>query len=162
MADEDEGEMDMAAAMAADPELGPQSDDDEGELDMAAAMAADPSLGAPSDDDEGELDMAAAMAADSSLGPQSDGGDSDDIGPLVDVPAIHGVSLEASAILGTALMPVSQLLKMGRGAVVELDKSIGDMIDISINDQMVARGEVMIKEDRLCIEITEMVKRISS
>ena len=161
MADEDEGEMDMAAAMAADPELGPQSDDDEGELDMAAAMAADPSLGAPADDDEGELDMAAAMAADSSLGPQS-GGDSDDLGPLVDVPAIHGVSLEASAILGTALMPVSQLLKMGRGAVVELDKSIGDMIDISINDQMVARGEVMIKEDRLCIEITEMVKRISS
>lgn len=161
MADEDEGEMDMAAAMAADPELGPQSDDDEGELDMAAAMAADPSLGAPADDDEGELDMAAAMAADSSLGPQS-GNDSDDLGPLVDVPAIHGVSLEASAILGTALMPVSQLLKMGRGAVVELDKSIGDMIDISINDQMVARGEVMIKEDRLCIEITEMVKRISS
>lgn len=161
MADEDEGEMDMAAAMAADPELGPQSDDDEGELDMAAAMAADPSLGAPADDDEGELDMAAAMAADSSLGPQS-GGDSDDLGPLIDVPAIHGVSLEASAILGTALMPVSQLLKMGRGAVVELDKSIGDMIDISINDQMVARGEVMIKEDRLCIEITEMVKRISS
>ncbi len=142
--DEDEGELDMAAAMAADPELGPQEDDEE-ELDMAAAMAADPELG-PQDDDG-----AAAPANDAA-----------DSGPLPNAPAIHGVSLEASAILGTALMPVSQLLKMGRGAVVELDKSIGDMIDISINDQMVARGEVMIKEDRLCIEITEMVKRISS
>ncbi|MCZ4281896.1 FliM/FliN family flagellar motor switch protein [Kiloniella laminariae] len=74
-------------------------------------------------------------------------------------PAIHGVGLEVSAILGTAQMPVSQLLKMGRGAVVELDKYIGDTIDISINDQMIARGEVMIKDDRLCVEITEMIKR---
>ncbi|WP_216825412.1 FliM/FliN family flagellar motor switch protein [Kiloniella sp. EL199] len=75
------------------------------------------------------------------------------------VPAVHGVGLEVSAILGTAQMPVSQLLKMGRGAVVELDKYIGDTIDISINDQMIARGEVMIKEDRLCVEIIEMIKR---
>ncbi|WP_020593547.1 FliM/FliN family flagellar motor switch protein [Kiloniella laminariae] len=77
----------------------------------------------------------------------------------IDPPAIHGVGLEVSAILGTAQMPVSQLLKMGRGAVVELDKYIGDTIDISINDQMIARGEVMIKDDRLCVEITEMIKR---
>ncbi|WP_417429486.1 FliM/FliN family flagellar motor switch protein [Kiloniella sp.] len=75
------------------------------------------------------------------------------------IPAVHGVGLEVSAILGTAQMPVSQLLKMGRGAVVELDKYIGDTIDISINDQMIARGEVMIKEDRLCVEIIEMIKR---
>lgn len=74
-------------------------------------------------------------------------------------PSVHGVALEVSAILGTAQMPVSQLLKMGRGAVVELDKYIGDTIDISINDQLIARGEVMIKDDRLCVEITEMIKR---
>ena len=81
-----------------------------------------------------------------------------DLGDRI-VPAVHGVGLEVSAILGTAQMPVSQLLKMGRGAVVELDKYIGDTIDISINDQMIARGEVMIKEDRLCVEIIEMIKR---
>ncbi len=116
------------------------------------------------DDDAVAAEWAAAMEEDGA-GPEEEAGDAADAAegvPLPEVPAIHGVSLEASAILGTALMPVSQLLKMGRGAVVELDKSIGDTIDISINDQMVARGEVMIKEDRLCVEITEMVKRISS
>ncbi len=115
------------------------------------------------DDDAVAAEWAAAMEEDGAV-PSDDEDDSiaDDGAPVPEVPAIHGVSLEASAILGTALMPVSQLLKMGRGAVVELDKSIGDTIDISINDQMVARGEVMIKEDRLCVEITEMVKRISS
>ncbi|MEH6631807.1 MAG: FliM/FliN family flagellar motor switch protein [Halopseudomonas aestusnigri] len=87
--------------------------------------------------------------------PSSEG--SSIVNPIV--PAVHGVGLEVSAILGTAQMPVSQLLKMGRGAVVELDKYIGDTIDISINDQMIARGEVMIKEDRLCVEIIEMIKR---
>ncbi|WP_421781465.1 FliM/FliN family flagellar motor switch protein [Kiloniella litopenaei] len=89
--------------------------------------------------------------------PESPAADSSEIDE--NVPAVHGVGLEVSAILGTAQMPVSQLLKMGRGAVVELDKYIGDTIDISINDQMIARGEVMIKEDRLCVEIIEMIKR---
>ncbi|WP_343562529.1 FliM/FliN family flagellar motor switch protein [Kiloniella sp. b19] len=75
------------------------------------------------------------------------------------MPAIHGVELEVSAILGTAQMPVSQLLKMGRGAVVELDKYIGDTIEISINDQIIAKGEVMIKDEYLCVEVQEMVRR---
>lgn len=114
------------------------------------------------DDDAVAAEWAAAMEEDGAVPDDDDDDPGAEGEALPEVPAIHGVSLEASAILGTALMPVSQLLKMGRGAVVELDKSIGDTIDISINDQMVARGEVMIKEDRLCVEITEMVKRISS
>jgi flagellar motor switch protein FliN/FliY len=78
------------------------------------------------------------------------------------IPAIHEVSLEAYAILGTASMPVSQLLRMGRGAVVELDTGLGDEIEIRINDQLVAKGEVVVVEDRIAIEITEIVKRESS
>ena len=77
-------------------------------------------------------------------------------------PAIHEVSLEAYAILGTASMPVSQLLRMGRGAVVELDTGLGDEIEMRINDQLVAKGEVVVVEDRIAIEITEIVKRESS
>lgn len=78
------------------------------------------------------------------------------------IPAIHEVSLEAYAILGTASMPVSQLLRMGRGAVVELDTGLGDEIEMRINDQLVAKGEVVVVEDRIAIEITEIVKRESS
>lgn len=80
----------------------------------------------------------------------------------VKTPAIHEVSLEAYAILGTASMPVSQLLRMGRGAVVELDTGLGDEIEMRINDQLVAKGEVVVVEDRIAIEITEIVKRESS
>jgi flagellar motor switch protein FliN/FliY len=59
-------------------------------------------------------------------------------------------------------MPVSQLLRMGRGAVVELDTGLGDEIEMRINDQLVAKGEVVVVEDRIAIEITEIVKRESS
>ncbi len=82
--------------------------------------------------------------------------------PGVKLPAIHEVSLEAYAILGTASMPVSQLLRMGRGAVVELETGLGDEIEMRINDQLVAKGEVVVVEDRIAIEITEIVKRESS
>ena len=77
-------------------------------------------------------------------------------------PAIHEVSLEAYAILGTASMPVSQLLRMGRGAVVELETGLGDEIEMRINDQLVAKGEVVVVEDRIAIEITDIVKREGS
>lgn len=82
--------------------------------------------------------------------------------PATRIPAIHEVSLEAYAILGTASMPVSQLLRMGRGAVVELDTGLGDEIEMRINDQLVAKGEVVVVEDRIAIEITEIVKREGS
>lgn len=75
------------------------------------------------------------------------------------MPAIHGVSLEVSAVLGTANMPVSQLLKMGRGAVVELDKHVGDTIEISINKRVIATGEVMIRGEHLCVEVQEILRR---
>jgi flagellar motor switch protein FliN/FliY len=50
---------------------------------------------------------------------------------------------------------------MGRGAVVELDTGLGDEIEMRINDQLVAKGEVVVVEDRIAIEITEIVKRES-
>jgi flagellar motor switch protein FliN/FliY len=78
------------------------------------------------------------------------------------MPAIHEVSLEAYAILGTASMPVSLLLRMGRCAVVDLVTGLGDEIVMRINDQIVAKGEVVVVEDRIAFEITEIVKRESS
>jgi flagellar motor switch protein FliN/FliY len=55
-------------------------------------------------------------------------------------------------------MQVSQLLKLGRGAVVELDRKVGEAIDVYVNNRLVARGEVVIVDERLGITMTEIIK----
>jgi flagellar motor switch protein FliN/FliY len=75
-----------------------------------------------------------------------------------DLEAVFDVNVNVSAILGKSKMEVSQLLKLGRGSVVELDRKIGEAIDIFVNDRLVARGEVVLVEDRLGITMTEIVK----
>lgn len=76
-----------------------------------------------------------------------------------DLGAIYDVPVTISAVLGKATMQVAQLLKLGRGAVVELDRKLGEAIDIYVNNRLVARGEVvMVDEDRLGITMTEIVK----
>ena len=115
------------------------SDEDMDDDAMARAM-----------EEMGQLDNSANAPDDA----PTDTADTDDAKP-----AIHGVELEVSAILGTAQMPVSQLLKMGRGAVVELDKEIEDKVEISLNDRIIAEGDVIIRDEKLCIEVSNLVKR---
>lgn len=85
-----------------------------------------------------------------------------DIGDLPrgakDLEAVYDIPVKVSAVLGKATMQVSQLLKLGRGAVVELDRKVGEAIDIYVNNRLVARGEVVVVEDRLGITMTEIVK----
>ena len=75
-----------------------------------------------------------------------------------DVTAIYDIPVQISAVLGRSSMKVSQLLKLGRGAVVELDRKVGEAIDIYVNNRLVARGEVVVVEDKLGITMTEIVK----
>lgn len=75
-----------------------------------------------------------------------------------DVTAIYGIPVQISAVLGRSNMQVSQLLKLGRGAVVELDRKVGEAIDIYVNNRLVARGEVVVVEDKLGVTMTEIVK----
>jgi flagellar motor switch protein FliN/FliY len=75
-----------------------------------------------------------------------------------DLAAVFDVAVNVSAVLGKATMEVSDLLKLGRGAVVELDRKIGEAIDIYVNGRLIARGEVVLVEDRLGITMTEIVK----
>lgn len=75
-----------------------------------------------------------------------------------DLEAVYDVPVNVSAVLGKTHIEVSQLLKLGRGAVVELDRKIGEAIDIYVNNRLVARGEVVVVEDRLGITMTEIVK----
>ncbi len=75
-----------------------------------------------------------------------------------DLEAIYDIPVQISAVLGRATMQVSQLLKLGRGAVVELDRKVGEAIDIYVNNRLVARGEVVVVDDRLGVTMTEIVK----
>lgn len=80
------------------------------------------------------------------------------LGEPKDVEAIYDIPVQISAVLGRSSMKVSQLLKLGRGAVVELDRKVGEAIDIYVNNRLVARGEVVVVEDRLGVTMTEIVK----
>jgi flagellar motor switch protein FliN/FliY len=75
-----------------------------------------------------------------------------------DIDAIYDIPVQISAVLGKSTMQVSQLLKLGRGAVVELDRKVGEAIDIYVNNRLVARGEVIVVEDRLGVTMTEIIK----
>ena len=75
-----------------------------------------------------------------------------------EISAIHDVPVHVSAVLGSSSMQVSQLLKLSRGAVIELDRKVGEAIDVFVNNRLVARGEVVVVDDHLGITMTEIIK----
>ena len=77
--------------------------------------------------------------------------------------AIYKVDVDISVVLGQSSLRVSQLLKLGRGAVVELDQRTSDPVEIFANDVLIARGEVVITAgDKIGVTLTELVKSIYS
>ncbi len=92
-------------------------------------------------------------------GPSLTGGDAGPPRSAYSLEAVYDVPVTVSVVLGKATMQVNQLLKLGRGAVVELDRRLGEAIDIYVNNRLVARGEVvMIDDNRLGVTMTEIVK----
>lgn len=77
---------------------------------------------------------------------------------LNDLKAVFDVPVQISAVLGRAIMPVNQLVKLGRGAIIELDKKVGESVEIFVNNKLVARGEVVVIDERLGITMTEIIK----
>ena len=75
-----------------------------------------------------------------------------------DLSTVFDVPVNISAVLGKAHMSVAQLLKLNRGSVLELDRKVGEAIDIFVNNRLVARGEVVVVEDRLGVTMTEIIK----
>lgn len=75
-----------------------------------------------------------------------------------DLEAVFDVPVRISVILGRARVPVSNLLKMDIGTVVELDRQVGEAVEIYVNDRLVARGEIVLVENRLGVTMTEIVK----
>ena len=116
------------------------SDTENLDLDELDAVEPEPEAGLPASEDQ------AAAAAEEP--------------PEVakELEAIYDIPVQISAVLGKANMQVNQLLKLGRGAVVELDRKVGEAIDVYVNNRLVARGEVVVVDDRLGITMTEIIK----
>jgi flagellar motor switch protein FliN/FliY len=75
-----------------------------------------------------------------------------------DLEAVFDVPVLVSAVLGRARMEVGDLLKLGPGTVLELDRKVGEAIDIYVNNRLVARGEVVLVEEKLGVTMTEVIK----
>jgi flagellar motor switch protein FliN/FliY len=75
-----------------------------------------------------------------------------DLAPVFDVP------VNISAVLGKAQISVADLLRLGQGTVLELDRRVGEAIDIYVNNRLVARGEVVVVDERLGVTMTEIIK----
>ena len=75
-----------------------------------------------------------------------------------DLEAVFDVPVQVSAVLGRSKMDVGELLKLGPGTVLELDRRVGEAIDIYANNRLVARGEVVLVEDKLGVTMTEIIK----
>ena len=141
MADDDE--MGENENLEEGQDSGSDDDLDMSDIDMAAAME---EMGEPGGDESGGAEETGALSI-------SDFGADE-----VDLSAIYDVPVKISVVLGRTQMQVNQLLKLGRGAVIELDKKVGEPIDILVNDKTVAKGEIVVVEDRVGITMTEILK----
>lgn len=75
-----------------------------------------------------------------------------------DLVAVYDIPVAIQAVLGRAHVEVSTLLRLARGSVIELDRKVGEAIDIYVNNRLVARGEVVVVEERLGVTMTEIIK----
>ncbi len=71
---------------------------------------------------------------------------------------IDGVKVEISVVLGRSVIPMHQLLRMGRGAVIELDSKQDDTVTIMANDRAVAKGEIILQGDKIGVSVTELLR----
>jgi flagellar motor switch protein FliN/FliY len=102
--------------------------------------------------DEDETDM--ALAAGEGALPSTV---TDDLVGLGIADAVSQIPVTVSVRLGVSTMQVSQLLKLTRGAVLELDRGVGEPIDIYVNNRRIARGEVIVVDGRLGVTLTEVL-----
>ena len=74
--------------------------------------------------------------------------------------SLKGVKVEISVVLGKAVLPMQQLLRMGRGAVIELDAKQSDEVWILANNRPIARGEIVVQGEKIGVSITETLKAV--
>ncbi|MHC2104632.1 MULTISPECIES: FliM/FliN family flagellar motor switch protein [unclassified Methylobacterium] len=72
------------------------------------------------------------------------------------------LKVDLTVVLGRARMPLHMLLRMGRGAVIELESSDSDMVEILANDHPIARGQIVVTGDRISVEVTELIRKAAA
>jgi flagellar motor switch protein FliN/FliY len=77
------------------------------------------------------------------------------------VPTLDKVSLDIQVVLGTTIMPVHQVLRLGRGAIIELESSEDDEVEILANNFPVAKGTVVVSGNRIAVEVKELLPRLA-
>ncbi len=138
--------------MAEDETNKPENDGTEGAGTSDATSHGEASgKSAPAGTDEvalDELQSGLDVKADEDEEPRT----AQDLEPVFDVP------VKIQAVLGRTVLEVNQLLKLGPGAVLELDRKVGEAIDIYVNNRLVARGEVVLVDEHLGVTMTEIIK----
>lgn len=76
-----------------------------------------------------------------------------------DMEAVHEVPVKVQAVLGRARMPIGELLRLRTGMIVELDRRVGEPVDIFVNNRLIARGEVVMIDSSLGVTLTEIVRQ---
>lgn len=132
-------------------------DDQPDEENTDEAAGAEETDGEAAGDSE-ELDDDAIAAEWEAAAAEGGGDAADGESPAHGEEAVYEVPVEISAVLGIAQIPVSQLLKMGRGAVLELDRLVGDPVDIYVDKQMVAHGDVVVVDEKLGVTLHDTIK----
>jgi flagellar motor switch protein FliN/FliY len=106
--------------------------------------------------------MTSRASLDTSLNSVSDTGPSSPEQDAFHLDSIYDIPVQLCAVLGQARMSINSLLKLGRGSIIELDRNLGEPIDLYVNNRPVARGEiVVIDTTRIGITITEIIKHPS-
>ncbi|MEQ8934912.1 MAG: flagellar motor switch protein FliN [Amphiplicatus sp.] len=72
--------------------------------------------------------------------------------------AIFDVPVKVSAVLGKTRIKVGELMGLGQGAIIALDRKVGEPIDLYVNDRLIARGELVMVDGALGVTMTEIVK----
>ena len=75
------------------------------------------------------------------------------------MPTLDNVSIDIAVVLGTSSMPIHQVLRLGRGAIIELDSSEEDEVRIVVNNLAVAKGTVIVSGNKIAVEVKELLPR---
>jgi len=150
--DEDDLEVQMATAMAG------EDDEDDLEAQMAAAMAGDDSLddsligGFGGDDDSDDDSMDVQNVSFQQIKQSDEAGSKDNINRLLDV------LLTLSVELGRKQMQIKEILELGPGKIIELDKLAGEPVDLLVNGKILAKGEVVVVDENFGVRITDLIE----
>ena len=75
---------------------------------------------------------------------------------------LEDLKVDLTVVLGRSRMPLHMLLRMGRGAVIELEATETDLVEILANDHPVARGQIVVTGDRISVEVTELIRKAAA